>query len=284
MAKSAAEQQMINGRKVVGFGKPKGSGKTTFYLTGRKPLLVLQFDLGSVTMPPGVDPNTVFIQDYPDDVFVDLSAASVKRRRELGERVAKDLLAILEGFKAGGETIKLGDGSTIPRPEALLIDGAVRLDEIMIDMICAINGINDPSDMPSKTGNIGGGTMKFYNDRLNRLRKLFTMVISLPIDVYMATWEDAKHKRDAQGNITSSIYEPDLGGKLNILGPGMFDSCLYHYHEAGRYMVRTKPTSEIGLVGVRGRYDLPPTIDVTIDPKDKSGLSPYEKVFGRVQK
>ena len=283
MAKLASEQTTTNGRKVVGFGKPKGSGKTTFYTSAavtKKPMLIMQFDLGSITLPPGVNPNDVYIQDYPDDTVVNLAETSVKRKREVGDRVAKDLVAVLEGFKTGKDIIKFSDNTTVPRPNALFFDGAVRLDEIIVDLICAINGIADPTDMPSKSGSLGGGTMKFYSDRLNRIRKLFTMIISLPIDVYMATWEDAKHKKDTQGNILSSTYEPDLGGKLNILGPGMFDSCLYHYNDAGRYMVRTKPTPEIGLLGVRGKYGLASPIDVTIKDDDKSGLTPYQKVFG----
>lgn len=279
--KSASEQKTDNGSKCLGFGEPKGSGKTTFYSTMPQPLLVLQFDLGSVTLPPGVDPNGVFIQDYPDNTVVDLSANGLKRKREIGDKVAKDFVALLDSFKGNGEVVKLSDGTSCPRPASLFIDGAVRLDEIFIDLICAINNINDPTDMPSRSGYAGGGTQKFYSDRLNRLKKLFAMVISLPINVAMATWSDLKEKRDNQGNVTERRIEPDLGGKLNILGPGMFDSSLYHFHEAGKFLVRTKPTPEIGRLGVRGRYDLEPVIDVTIDQKRPL---PYSRIFGEEKK
>jgi hypothetical protein len=259
-------------RKCIGFGAPKGSGKTTFYLSQQGIILDLMFDLGSVTVPPGKPASDVFVQDYPDTATYDLSKTSVERKRGLGDKVAKDLLAIVDGFKSSKDIITLSDGSSVKKPDALVLDGMTRLDEILVDLICAINGVSDP------TGLAGGGTLKFYGDRLNRLRKLFTMVISLPINVACITWEDVILKKDDKGNVISRTIEPDLGGKLNVIGAGYFDSCLYHYHDGGKYMVRTKPTPEIGKIGVRGSYGLASPIDVTIDVKTPS--SPYERVFG----
>lgn len=279
--KPAIEQQQFNGRKCLGFGPPKGAGKTTFYLNMPQPLLDFQFDLGSVTVPPGVDASGIYVQDYVDDTVVDLSTSTVKRRREVGDKLAKDLVALLDSFKSGRDIVTLSDGTRCPKPASLLLDGATRMDEIIVDLICAINGIADPTDMPSKSGNAGGGTMKFYGDRLNRLKKLFSMVISLPINVALTTWEDVQVKKDSQGNITSRIIEPDLGGKLNLIGPGYFDSSLYHFFDAGMYKVRTKPTPEIGKIGVRGAYNLESVIDVTIKP---GAMNPYERVFGNVKK
>lgn len=278
--KPASEQKAFNGNKGLGFGEPKGAGKTTFYLTAPLPILDLQFDLGSITIPPGVNRDMVYVQDYPDDTIVDLSTNTVKRKREVGDKVAKDLVALLESFKNGTDIVKLSDGTTCPKPKSLLLDGGERLDQILIDLICAINGITDPTLMPSKNGNIGGGTMAFYSDRLNRLRKLFSMVISLPINVHMTTWADIQVQKDKGGNVISKTMEPALGGKLNIVGAGMFDSCIYHYHDAGKYLVRTKPTSEIARLGIRDDYrkDIS-VIDVTIDLEGKKPL-PYERVFG----
>jgi len=279
--KPATEQKKANGVKCLGFGEPKGAGKSTFYLTAPLPILDLQFDLGSVTIPPGVDANQVFVQDYPDDTIVDLSTAAVKRRRENGDKVAKDLVALLESFKNGTDIVKLSDGTSCPKPKSLLLDGGERLDQILIDLICAINGITDPSLMPNKSG-AGVNSLAFYNDRLGRLRKLFTMIISLPINVNMTTWADIQFKKDAGGNVISKTLEPALGGKLNIVGPGMFDSCIFHYHDAGKYLVRTKPSPEIGRLGIRDDYRKDITIiDVTIDPDGKKPL-PYDRVFGGV--
>lgn len=276
--KPASEQKASNGVKCLGFGEPKGAGKTTFYLTAPLPILDLQFDLGSVTIPPGVDKNLVFVEDYLDTAAVDLSLKSVKRQRLLGDKLAKDLMCLLESFKNGTDIVKLSDGNTCPKPKSLLLDGGERLDQILIDLICAINGINDPSEMPNKSGT-GVNSLAFYNDRLNRLRKLFTMVISLPINVNMTTWADIQFKKDASGNILSKTMEPALGGKLNIVGPGMFDSCIYHYHDAGKYLVRTKPSPEIGRLGIRDDYRKDITIiDVTIDLDGKKP-SPYDRVF-----
>ena len=275
--KRAIEQQQFNGRKCLGFGPPKGAGKTTFYLYMPQPILVFQFDLGSITVPPGVNPNEVYVHDYPDNEAVDLSANSLKRKRELGDKLAKDLVAFVNGFKSTTDIITLSDGTSCKKPASVLFDGGTRMDDILIDLICAINGISDPTDMPSKAGISGAGTQRFYSDRLTRIKKLFNMAISVPCNVGMSTWEDIKVKTDPKGNIVSRTIEPDLGGKLNILGPGSFDSCIYHYHDAGKYLVRTKPTPEISRLGVRGDYNLAPIIDVTI--KDGS-INPYERVFG----
>jgi hypothetical protein len=278
--KTIQEQQEFNGRKSLGFGMPKGAGKTTFYLTMPLPILDFQFDLGSATAPPGVDANQIYVQDYCDNEAVDLSSQSLKRKRELGDRLAKDLVALLESFKSSKDIVRLSDNTTCPKPKSILLDGGTRLDEILIDLLCAINAVSDPTDMPSKSGNVGGGTLRFYNDRLNRLRKLFAMVISLPVNVSMTTWVDIKNKTDNQGNVISRTITPDLGGKLNIIGPGMFDSCLYHFYEGGKYCVRTKPTPESEVLGIRNAYNLAPVIDVTILKDDKRPL-PYERVFGK---
>lgn len=275
---TVTEQKAANGVKCLGMGKPKGAGKTTFYMTMPLPILDFQYDLGSITIPPGVDANQVFVQDYPDTEVVDLSAKEIKRRRENGDKVAKDLVCLLDSFKSGKDIIKLSDGGSCPKPKSILFDGGSRLDDIMIDLICAINGISSPQDMPGATGNKGAGTLRFYYDRLSRLKRLFTMVISLPCNVAMTVWEDAKHKKDIHGNILSTTVEPDLGGKLNVLGPGMFDHCLQHYFDAGRYLVRTKPTPECGTIGVRDIYNCDPVIDVTIIKDDKRPL-PFERVF-----
>src|SRR5262245_58267193 len=153
--KRASEQQEDNGRKVLGFGEPKGPGKTTFYMTMPQPLLVFQYDLGSTTVPPGVDPNGVWVQDYPDLSVVDLSAADIKRKREIGDKAAKDLVALLESFKTSSTTgiVKLSDGTSCPRPASLFLDGGSRLDDILVNLICAINNISSPRDMPDRRGN-----------------------------------------------------------------------------------------------------------------------------------
>jgi hypothetical protein len=276
--KKASEQQEFNGRKCLGFGAPKGGGKTTFYITAPQPNLVFQFDLGSVTVPPGVDPDLVFVQDYVDYEGVDLSGKTIKRKRELGDRLAKDLLCLLESYKSSKDYVTLSDGTTCPKPGSILLDGAPRMDDILVDLICAINGIDDPTSMPDRQGNTGRGTMRFYSDRLTRLKNLFKMVIGLPVPVNMTAWEDVILRKDAQGNVLSKTVEPNLGGQLNIIGPGYFDSCIYHYFDGGKYLVRTKPTPEAAKLGIRDAYNLPAVIDVTIS--DKNSILPYQRVFG----
>jgi hypothetical protein len=275
----ATEQQSFNGRKCLGVGEPKGAGKTTFYLTAPQPSLVFQFDLGSVTVPPGVDSSQVYVQDYVDYEGVDLAGKTMKRKRELGDRLAKDIVCLLDSYKSNKDIVTLSDGTTCPKPGSILLDGAARMDDILVDLLCVINGIDNPTSMPDKMGNAGRGTMRFYGDRLNRLKTLFTMVIGLPIPVNMTAWADIKVKRDVQGNEVSKTIEPNLGGQLNVIGPGYFDSCIYHYYEAGKYLVRTKPIPEFSKIGIRNCYNLPAVIDVTID---STKALPYQRVFGKL--
>ncbi|MCI0530282.1 MAG: ATP-binding protein [Nitrospira sp.] len=269
--------------KGLSYGPPKGSGKSTFWATAPGTKLVLQYDLGASTFPPGSNPNDFWIQTYPD-----LDSAGLKtgfnsdkwaRTKEVYAAVVKDLDAIVEGFKAGNNEITLHDGTKVPLPDTLILDGLVRLDNIIVDGFCAINNIKDPGDAMDAKGKVGGGVQKFWGRRLSVFNKLFTLAISLPCHVGAITWEDVKTASDGQGGYSVVSREPDVGGKLNVWSPGMFDACLYHCNLGGKFMVRTQPTGEIQRVGVRNTYGMDPLIDVTIDPKNPGEKSPFSRVF-----
>src|SRR5690242_17089178 len=154
--------------KWLSFGAPKGSGKSTFGMTAPGKKLIFQYDLGSSTFPPGVDPSEIWIQTYPDLDATGLKAASDKwnRSKVVYEKVVKDMDALVQAFTKQQPEIQLHDGSSVPLPDTLILDGLVRLDNIIVDGFCAINNISDPGDMLDSRGKVGGGTQKFWGRRL----------------------------------------------------------------------------------------------------------------------
>ncbi len=272
--------------KWLSFGPPKGSGKSTFAMTAPGTKLVLQYDLGSSTFPPGVDPGQIWVQNYPDLDSKGLKTASDKwaRSKETYGKVVTDLDAIVQAFTQNKTEIVLHDQSKVPLPDTLILDGLVRLDNIIVDGFCAINNISDPGDMLDSRGKVGGGTQKFWGRRLSVFNKLFSLVISLPCHVGAITWEDVKMNQDDRGQLQVLSREPDIGGKLNVWGPGMFDACIYHYPQAGKYWVRTQPTSEIQRISIRNTYNIPPVVDVTIDPAKPGDKLPFNRVFDEALK
>lgn len=283
MAKRGDEERSSRVWKYLAFGPPKGAGKSTLAMTGPGTKLVLQYDHGSTSIPPGVDPTSVYIQKYPD---VDPSGISGKtdkwkRGKVVYEHVITDIDNIVTAFEKGAADIVLHDNTHVPKPDMLILDGLVRLDNIIVDGFCALNNIADPGDALDSRGKAGGGTQKFWGRRLSSINKLFSLVVSLPIHVAALTWENVFESKDAQGNVISRTRNPDIGGRLDVWGPGMFDGSIYQYSQAGKFFVLTQPTSEIERIGIRDLYGAPPRVDVTIDPNKPL---PFERVFGKVGK
>lgn len=272
--------------KWLSYGPPKGSGKSTFAMTAPGKKLVLQYDLGASTFPPGTNPADFWVQTYPDHDAAGIKSGSDKwnRTKVTYGAVVTDLNNVVEAFNKKADEITLFDGSKVPLPDTLILDGLVRLDNIIVDGFCAINNISDPGDALDSRGKVGGGTQKFWGRRLSVFNKLFSLAISLPCHVGAITWEDVKTTMDDRGQMQVLSRDPDVGGKLNVWSPGLFDGCFYHCNLNNRFMVRTAPTSEITRVGLRNTYGLDALIDVTIDPKklgDKDYLPPFNRVFDK---
>lgn len=285
MAINGAQMNQERKWKWLSFGPPKGSGKSTFAMTAPGTKLVLQYDLGASTFPPGVDPAGIWIQTYPDSDAKALTMGSNSdkwhRSKACYAAVVKDLEAVVNGVNQKLPEITLHDGSKVPLPDVLILDGLVRLDNIIVDGFCAINNIQDPGDAMDSRGKAGGGVQKFWGRRLSVFNKLFSLVISLPIHVAALTWEDVKTSQDDRGQTQILSRDPDVGGKLNVWSPGMFDGSLYHYSQGGRFYVRTQPTTEIPRVGLRNVYGLDPVVDVTIDPKKPGEKLPFNRLFDK---
>jgi len=246
--------------------------------------LVLQYDLGASTFPPGTKPEDFWIQTYPDHDSLGIKSTSDKwnRTKVTYAAVITDIDNIVQAFNKGADEIVLHDKSIVPIPDTLILDGLVRLDTIIVDGFCAINNIMDPGDALDSRGKVGGGTQKFWGRRLSVFNKLFSLAISLPCHVAAITWEDVKTTMNERGQLEVLGREPDVGGKLNVWSPGLFDGCFYHCNIGGKFMVRTAPTSEIARVGLRNTYGMDALIDVTIDAKtvgNKDYKQPFDRVF-----
>src|SRR5262245_32883341 len=150
MAVNGSQMNQERKWKWISFGPPKGAGKSTFANTAPGKKLVLQYDLGASTFPPGVDPGEIWVQTYPD-----LDASALKagansdkwaRSKVVYGQVVTDFDNIVTAFNNKASEIKLFDGSIVPIPDTIILDGLVRLDNIIVDGFCAINNIKDPGD------------------------------------------------------------------------------------------------------------------------------------------
>jgi hypothetical protein len=148
------------------------------------------------------------------------------------------------------------------------MDDGVMLHDYIIAWICKVNGIADPQDW------------KQWGKRTQILISLLRRLMKLPCPTIFVTWETMDKNSD--GKVTERW--PDVGGKLDYRAVGLADAGLYCFSEkAGqdiRFKVRTKSNGIVQGCGVRGRFDLPEVVDVTIDPKNQATWSPWAKVWG----
>lgn len=264
-------------RKMTLWGAPKDSGKTTFALYGPGRKLHMMYDLGNVFAPPGVDPETIWVQSYPP-VSPNIVYDSPKwtRPQEVGEKILRNMVEIHTAFRED-RPIKFSEGEEeIPLPDTLILDGFVAMREHITDWIMGTSGKKSADDWDN--------SFTLWSFRLDKLQKMLNMMIPLPCNVVIITWEThpSTTKRTAKGIVTEKMPDivADFGGALDETGPGKVDSSIYCFSEKigplVKYYVRLKPDALIHGVGVRGRYDGDVVVDVTIE---KGKPNPWERVF-----
>lgn len=285
-------QQVLDQRhhKLLLAGVPKGGGKTTFAMTAPQPIACLMYDLGNPVIPPGVNPEGIYVRTYPSpELRINPDSSSWEAPTSVGKLMLKDLIE-LRAAVIGQREVKLdGEPTPWPCPRTIVLDGAVAMSDTIIDWILGVNRIREPGDY----GGGGDGTMKFWGKRLQTLKQLYGLILPLPVNVVIITWTAPlwREERDGKGRptrIATDKTEPDLGGKLDVQGPGKVDSALLCYSEVvnhggkaeTHYYIRTKPNANAAWVGVRNAYNLPDVIDVTMRP-DGSGVRPWERLWGK---
>ena len=247
------------------FGPSKNGGKTTLAvsaITGDKTGLVLQYSPGILSVPPMVNPDNVFVQQYDFDADVtNLKSDKWMRTKECAQ-VMEDIDAIVQGWPKGEITLS---GKTIPTPDVVILDDGVLLHDYILAWICFVNGIPDPADW------------KQWGKRTQLMISNIRRIMKLPCTAIFTTWETAD--KDTNGKVTERW--PDVGGKLDYRAVGLADAGLYCYCEkegqSVKYKVRTRSNGIIQGCGVRGMYDLPETIDVTIDKKNPT--APWDRIW-----
>lgn len=270
-------------KNVLLVGMPKGSGKSTTAMTAPGNKLLLQYDLGSPTLPPGVDPSTVFVRTYPPSLSaVKLDSDRWVRPKNVGAEIIDDIFNIREAVLAGRPPV-VGK-EELPWPltpgDTIIMDGWVQWFQHILDWILAVNNKANPEDFENRHA--------AWGKRLNQGNILLNMLLPLPVNFAITTWvaRETTQQITAKGvpiEVATGRFVPDLGGKMNIWGPGKVDSSIYLYSEksvsAGlRFLARVKPNENFQWVGTRGNYSKAEIVDLTIDEKDKR--LPWARLFG----
>lgn len=266
-------------KAVLGFAPPK-CGKSTFALYAPQPILVLNYDGGNPAAPPGAG-NEIYIQDYPvAETEIDPKNAKWSRTNQVGAQMIQDIIDVRNTLITDAKELTLndwhtGEKFTMPRPMTVVLDGLVQFNTALMDWLMFSKNYKDTYDA-------GADVIKFWGMRLDRMNTLFRYILPLPCHKVLNTWQtDEKEGGGVNAKHTGNVI-PDIGGKMNDWSAGMVDASLYFFTEKinnqTKYYVCTKPTSNVKCLGVRGRYDLPDSIDITLDTKNPK--NPWERVWG----
>lgn len=267
-------------RKVFLGGRPKSAGKTTFALSAPGRKLLIQYDLGNISMPPAIDPALVYWRAYQAaqvEVPRNKEGAIVtdrwKRPTNVGEAIINDAEAIRDGFLKGGP-IRL-NGDEIELPDVLILDGMTEMPLIMTDWVLGVNNKFEADDFIGDSGKVNH--FKLWQKRLEVVRSLLHWLVPLPCSVVLIGWEIG----EVLDNKPTVKIIPDIGGKLDNLVPGKVDAalrCFATYHDRKvAYKVQCQPDGVRDWIGIRGVYGMPFEVDVTIT---KQRPLPWEVVFG----
>lgn len=252
-------------------GAPKGAGKTTLALSVGKPddyTAVVACDLGKLSVPPGRSRERILVIPY-QDLTREFTADGGHSRPKLDvfKRLTGDLYTIYKAVKEQS-AIPLRDGKEFPPPQNIILDGMSRLNTMLVDGQCALNNIDDPSDLDNKA-------FKFWGKRLRDALTIVEQFAGLPCNVVMTTWID--QVKNADGSATG-IWYPDVGGKMDMLTAGTVGAAMLAYSRQGEFFVRTKADGQYPWIGVRDRYNLQSEINVTV--KGTPGeVPPWQRIF-----
>lgn len=261
---------------VLAAGAPKGAGKTTLALSSTTPSVVVSCDLGKLSIPPGVDRTQILVLPYHELTREMKDQGATVPVKDVYMRLTRDLYSIYTAVKSG-QPLKQDNGEVFPTPKTIVLDGVSRLNNMLIDGLCALNNITEPVFGKGDKGS----AFKFWGQRLRGILTIVEQFASLNCNVILTTWID--QQKDGEGNFTG-VWLPDIGGKMDLLAAGTVDAALYCYSRQGRFYVRTKGDGMYPWCGVRDRYSLAAEIDVTIemmpDGKNVKGQLPFQKIFG----
>lgn len=264
--KKASELEQTKGRVLLAFG-PVGVGKTNLLLGQPTPHLVLACDTGNITIPPGINKDEVYIEEFHVATREFNAMGRTTPLRDVYTATVKRLHEIYTALAAGQPLRVDNRAEELPPLASISLDGLYSLNQMLVDGQCVLNNVNEPGEMGNKT-------MKFWGSRLLAIMTIMRQFAGLNLNVGMSTWEEIE--KDKEGNVTGRIY-PAIGGKMDVIGAGLADAVLYCYSRTGRYYVRTRSDGMIQGCKVRNQFNLPETLDVTMDPKDMS--LPYTRIW-----
>ena len=247
-------------------GVQKGAGKTTIALSAPTPIAVVSCDLGRLSIPPSVAKSQILVLPYHELTRVMGDMGTSVPQKDIYVKLMRELTEVWRAVKKG-EPIKLESGLEFPTPKTVVLDGLSRLNTMLVDGKCALNGLLYADDLPKEA------RFKFWGTRLADVLSLTQQFASLPCNVVLTAWVDPKN--DAEGKPTG-VWLPDIGGKMDLLTAGLVSAALYCYSRAGKFYVRPKSDAAYPWCGIRGEYNLPNDIEVTIGA---DGKLPWEKIF-----
>jgi len=263
--KKVSELAQEKGRVILAYGAV-GVGKTALIASQPTPHLILACDTGEVTIPPGVNRDEVYVEEFHEATRKFNNEGKTVPIQDVYRKTIKRLHEIYTALSTGAPLMD-DSGKPLLNLASISIDGVYRLNQMLVDGQCVLNNVNEPGEMGSKT-------MKFWGSRLLAIMTIFNQFAGLGRNVGFTTWERIETNDD--GAPTGRKY-PHIGGQMDIVGAGLADAVLYCYRQNNRYMVRTKSDGMIQGCKVRNNFTLPDTVDVTIE---KDGKLPYARLWG----
>jgi hypothetical protein len=260
-------------------GMPKGAGKTTLALSpliGRPSAraVVIACDLGKLSIPEGIDRTTQVLVLPNQGLTREMDGKGFSKPvKDIYLKLTGDLFEIYRSISED-RALQLENGTEFAPPQYIVLDGMSRLNTMLVDGQCAMNGLDDPSDLDNKA-------YKFWGKRLRNTLTIVEQFASLPATVIMTTWVDSQ--KDSDGKPTG-VWLPDIGGKMDLLTAGTVGAALYAYSKFDlvtkmtRYYVQTQADTPHPWCGVRDRYSLPKEIDVTLTGKPGEAM-PWHRIF-----